>query len=42
MQLVRAARFELARQLLDNTDLPISEIATILQDTDRTTICRRD
>ena len=42
MQLVNAARFELARQLLDNTDLPISEIATILQDTDRTTICRRD
>jgi AraC-like DNA-binding protein len=40
MQLVNAARFELARQLLDNADLPISEIATALQYTDRTT-CRR-
>jgi AraC-like DNA-binding protein len=42
MQLVNAARFELARQLLDNTDLPISEIATALQYTDRTTSRRRD
>lgn len=31
MQLVNAARFELARQLLDNTDLPVSEIAAALQ-----------
>jgi AraC-like DNA-binding protein len=42
MQLVDAARFELARQLLDNTDLPTSEIAAALQYTDRTTSRRRD
>ena len=42
MQLVNAARFELARQLLDNTDLPTSEIAAALQYTDRTTSRRRD
>lgn len=42
MQLVDAARFELARQLLDNTDLPTFEIAAGLQYTDRTTSRRRD
>jgi AraC-like DNA-binding protein len=42
MQLVNAARFELARQLFDYTDLPTSEIAAALQYTDRTTIRRRD
>jgi len=42
MQLVNAARFELARQLLDNTDLPTFEIAAALRYTDRTTSRRRD
>jgi AraC-like DNA-binding protein len=42
MQLVNAVRFDLAGQLLDNTGLPISEIATALHSTDRTTSRRRD
>lgn len=30
-QLISEARFELARQLLHNTELPVEEIATALQ-----------
>jgi AraC-like DNA-binding protein len=40
MQLINSVRFELARQLLDNTDLPISEIATALQYADQNAFSR--